>query len=205
MQEEGFHTNREINLWERFKKGDHAAFSAIYAQYIKLLLAYGNRLTPDTRIVEDCIHDLFLELWARKGHLHITRSLKLYLFKGLKRKIIQVVSSQRQADSKANGTETEEPHEFFLIQQQNASDIQHRLAKALDKLTDHQREVIFLKFYAAMDHQEISEVMQLNIQSIHNLVHRTIKVLRKELNPTDSLSPLYMYMLILLAVSLVFL
>ena len=205
MQEESFHTNREISLWERFKQGEHEAFSAMYAQYIKLLLAYGNRLTPDTRIVEDSIHDLFLELWARKDHLHITRSLKLYLLKGLKRKIIQVISSQRQTDSMVYGTETEKPHEFFLIQQQNASDIQHRLAKALGKLTDHQREVIFLKFYAAMDHQEISEVMQLNIQSVHNLVHRTIKVLRKELNPTDSLSPLYMCTLILLAAVLAFL
>jgi len=205
MQEEGFHTNYEINLWERFKKGEHEAFSAIYAQYIKLLLAYGNRLTPDTRIVEDCIHDLFLELWSRKDHLHITRSLKLYLFKGLKRKIIQVVSSQRETDSMGYGTETEKSHEFFMIQQQNASELQRRLERALDKLTDHQREVIFLKFYAAMDHQEIAEVMLLNIQSVHNLVHRTIKVLRKEFNPTDSLSPLHTYTLILLAVSLMFL
>lgn len=191
MQQEGFHTHHEIGLWERFRKGDNEAFSSIYAKYIKLLLAYGNRLTPDSHIVEDCIHDLFLELWARKDHLRINRSLKLYLLKGLKRKIIQTISSQRQIEGTADGTETEKPYEFFLIQQQNASDLQHRLSKALHKLTDHQREVIFLKFYAAMDHQEIAEVMLLNIQSVHNLVHRTIKALRKELNPTDTLSPFY--------------
>jgi RNA polymerase sigma-70 factor (ECF subfamily) len=200
MQKEGFHTNHEINLWKRFRTGDEEAFSTIYAQHIKLLLAYGNRLTPDTRIVEDCIHDLFLELWGRKDHLHIHRSLKLYLLKGLKRKIIQAVQNQRQTEGTTNsagaGIETEKPYEFFLIQQQNASDLQHRLAKALDKLTDHQREVIYLKFYAAMNHQEIAEVMLVNIQSVHNLVHRTIKMLRKEINSTDSLSPLYLYVLL---------
>jgi RNA polymerase sigma factor (sigma-70 family) len=207
MQKEGFHINHEINLWKQFKKGDDEAFSTIYAQHIKLLLAYGNRLTPDTRIVEDCIHDLFLELWSRKDHLHIHRSLKLYLLKGLKRKIIQAVQNQRQTEGTTHsaGIETEKPYEFFLIQQQNASDLQYKLSKAMDKLTDHQREVIYLKFYAAMDHQEIAEVMLMNIQSVHNLVHRIIKMLRKEINPTDSLSPLYLYVLLFLITSLIFL
>jgi RNA polymerase sigma factor (sigma-70 family) len=207
MQQEGSHINPEINLWKQFKKGDDEAFSTIYAQHIKLLLAYGNRLTPDTRIVEDCIHDLFLELWNRKDHLHIHCSLKLYLLKGLKRKIIQAVQNQRQKESAANSAdaETEKPYEFFLIQQQNASDLQYKLSKAMDKLTDHQREVIYLKFYAAMDHQEIAEVMVMNIQSVHNLVYRTIKMLRKEINSTDSLSPLYLYVLLFLITSLIFL
>lgn len=205
MQEQSSDTNHDLDLWKKFRKGDEKAFSSIYAQYIKLLLAYGNRLTSDSRIVEDCVHDLFLELWDRKEHLQIVHSLKLYLFKGLKRKVIHAISSQRQKNITAIMPETEKPHEFFLIQQQHDSDLQHNLVKAMGKLTPHQREVIFLKFYAVMDHQEIADVMQINLQSVHNLVHRTINILRKELSSIDSLSPSYVNLLILIAASLLFL
>ena len=41
----------------------------LYKKYFKILGAYGLRLNPDKDLVEDAIHDVFIELWRRKEYL----------------------------------------------------------------------------------------------------------------------------------------
>jgi DNA-directed RNA polymerase specialized sigma24 family protein len=53
---------------------------------VKALFAYGIQIVKDRAVVEDCIHDLFIELWNRKAFLSSTDSIKLYVFKSLKKK-----------------------------------------------------------------------------------------------------------------------
>src|SRR4051812_16730497 len=86
----------DIQLWDEFRRGNEQAFARIYNSHIRALLSYGTKLSADMNMVEDCIHDLFIELWDRKAFLGNTSSIKLYLFKGLKRKIIHALIKNRK-------------------------------------------------------------------------------------------------------------
>src|SRR5690606_16061393 len=75
--------------WCAFKKGDKKAFSTIYKAHIHDLLNYGYKVTSDRKLIEDSIQDLFLELWQNRERLSETTSIRFYLFKALRYKIVR--------------------------------------------------------------------------------------------------------------------
>ena len=50
----------------------------------------------------------------------------------------------------------------------------------LKGLTGRQKEIIYLRFIHEMSFDEISEIMEINIQSARNLLARSMEKLRKE-------------------------
>ena len=48
----------------------------------------------------------------------------------------------------------------------------------MQQLSSRQREAIFLKFYEEMDYQEVAAAMDINYQSVRNLIFNGIKKLR---------------------------
>ena len=49
----------------------------------------------------------------------------------------------------------------------------------MNKLSDRQREVLYMKYYSQMNNEEISEALGINNQSVRNLTHRSIEQLKK--------------------------
>jgi RNA polymerase sigma factor (sigma-70 family) len=186
----------DTKIWSEFKNGNEAAFAQIYKIHAKLLVGYGMKLTKDADLVEDCIHDLFIELWERKTFLSNTDSVKLYLLKGLKRKIFRVLATSKKKSGNTQSL-TEDinaqvvySHEAVLISTQFTNEQQERLKQGIGKLSENQREIIYLRFYASLSYEEISQLMAINYQSVKNLMFRTIKSLRKEF--TTSLISVYL-------------
>ncbi|MGB0839981.1 MAG: RNA polymerase sigma factor, partial [Chitinophagales bacterium] len=57
-----------------------------------------------------------------------------------------------------------------------------QLNSAMKKLTENQREIIYLRFYSKLDYKEIAEITNLKYQSVRNTMYRAIKVLRAAFN-----------------------
>lgn len=195
----------DTKVWDAFRQGDTVAFQQIYNYFIRVLFSYGSKLTTDHLLVEDCVHDLFVELWDRKAFLGNTTSVKLYLFKGLKRKIV------KQLVQRKNTVFTEEKltysfgitssYETFLVREQLSEEQHQKLIQAIAKLTDRQREVLFLRFHANMNYEEIARLLSLNYQSVSNIMFRAMKTLRTEMSasPATSSFPLSIALLLFLA------
>ncbi|MEO4980255.1 sigma-70 family RNA polymerase sigma factor, partial [Bacteroides ovatus] len=72
---------------------------------------------------------------------------------------------------------------------QGLSDEIHHILKGL---TGRQKEIIYLRFVHEMSFEEISEIMEINIQSARNLLTRSMEKLRKEVSSTTILFFIYM-------------
>ena len=86
----------EMALWRAFKSGDQAAFARMYQCYSRVLYGYGFRVTHDAALIEDCIQDLFIELWRTRENLSDTTSIKFYLFRSLRRRISRTINADPQ-------------------------------------------------------------------------------------------------------------
>ena len=53
------------------------------------------------------------------------------------------------------------------------------VSRLLNELPDRQKEVLFLKYYSNLKVTEISEVMNINYQSVLNMMHKAIKKMRQ--------------------------
>jgi RNA polymerase sigma factor (sigma-70 family) len=180
---------RQLNdaaLWNAFRSGNEAAFARLYHDHLRLLYAYGRRLTPDQSLVEDAIHDVFLELWERRFFLGATDSIPFYLFKALKRRLVRSLTQARLREVPLTPTEfpwfgVVASPEAERLDQEAHTERALRLRQALSHLTPHQREVLFLRFQAGLSYENIADLLQINYQSVVNLVFRAMRTLRREL------------------------
>ncbi|TAG20466.1 MAG: sigma-70 family RNA polymerase sigma factor [Cytophagia bacterium] len=180
-------TAQEQANWAFFKQGDKEAFAVLFRDYYKLLVQYGRRINPDIEVVEDCIQELFLELWQSRERIASPESVKGYLFKVLKTKIFRVYAHSQQFTDIADGAEglQEFSYEALLVAEQGNSEAKQKLEDALLGLSNRQREALYLKFYNRLSYEEMSEVMGVNYQTVRNLVHQSIKRLRSQLTLTS--------------------
>jgi RNA polymerase sigma factor (sigma-70 family) len=182
----------EYLMWNDFRKGSLEAFNAIYHNYIRLLYNYGSKITPDSSMVEDCIQDLFIELWQKRQVLSETTSIKFYLFKSLNRNIVRKLENEKRISIKRNLSESYHfevafSHEFHLMTMQIDQEQQENLDKALQTLTSRQKEAIFLKYYEKLSFEEVSVLMAINVKATYKLVTRAIEMLRKNMQKVNPL------------------
>jgi RNA polymerase sigma factor (sigma-70 family) len=174
----------ESALWGAFKKGDEKALISIFDRYANVLYNYGVKVYNDGESVKDAVQDLFIELWRNRENLSDTDSIKFYLFKALRLKLLRVKRSKARRDF-LRLSQTDDSfspsHEFFVIAEQALSEQRQRLMKMLDGLTPRQREAIFLRYFEEMSYERIAGIMEMNKQSVYNLIHAGIYQLRESL------------------------
>lgn len=78
----------EKQLVERLVRGDRHAFEVIYEAYASCLISYSRRSIPVKEDCEGIVQEIFEWLWAKRDTLHRLNSLRAYLFKMARYKII---------------------------------------------------------------------------------------------------------------------
>lgn len=178
----------DIALWEAYQQGDHQSFALLFRRYYEPLVHYGSKLTTNNDILEDCIQELFTELWQNKSQTQV-QSVKAYLFKSLKYKLFR--AHQRKTASPFNENHSdvlfEISHETLLIGKEQDAEKTARVLQALGQLSNRQKEIIYLKFYQELSYEEVSEIMNINYQAARNLLYQSIKSLKKLLTTLTAL------------------
>ena len=177
-----------ISLWIQFLDGNENAFSQLYCLFLDDLLTYGRRVGGDNEMVEDLIQDLFLKLYQKKIILEDNTRLRPFLFRALKNLIYNKLQPLPDYDFAFDLNYTID-EQLSLTQDQGLSDEIHHILKGL---TGRQKEIIYLRFVHEMSFEEISEIMEINIQSARNLLTRSMEKLRKEVSSTTILFFIYM-------------
>jgi len=166
-------------LWESFRKGDKDAYAAIFRTHYDSLFRFGSKLTRDTELLEDCIQELFIEIWQSKAGAPVL-SVRAYLLKSLKYKLLRAFRQKGKPLQLLDIGETpfELSHETFLIQEQENHEKKQMVIAALSRLTNRQKEIIYLKYYQNLSYEEVSEIMNINYQVARNLLYQAIKSLK---------------------------
>lgn len=170
----------DSKLWDAYKNGDKEAFSFLFRKYYSPLFLYGSKIMQDQNALEDCIQELFMELWKSRSQVEV-KSVKAYLFKSLKYKIYRQLS-QRKITSEAFLKEDmifELSHDTFMIHREDETERAKQLIRAFDKLSNRQKEVIYLKYYLGLSYEEVSEIMEINYQVARNLLYLALRSMKK--------------------------
>ncbi|HSC40593.1 MAG TPA: sigma-70 family RNA polymerase sigma factor, partial [Chitinophagaceae bacterium] len=143
----------------------------------------GCRFTHDTGLVKDCIQDLFLFLWHKRAAISQTPSVQNYLVKALRRRLQRALAKTTHSvmpgsDMIAFMTETESSLETDIIAKEQSAELARHIKKGVASLSRRQQEIIHLRFYLNADTGQIADIMQLNRQSVYNLLHDAIRQLR---------------------------
>jgi len=165
------------NLWKAFKEGSMEAFEAIYHRYFDIIMQQSLKLHHDKAVIEDCVHDLFVEIWNNRHNLSLPRSVKAYLLCSVHRKIIRKIRTDRN-HIQFDGLHLKEGAvpciEKQIIAEQLKCQQRKHIRKAFRFLTRRQQEALYLKFYDNLSYTEIAERMFISTAAIYNLVSKAI-------------------------------
>lgn len=173
-------------LWNEIKAGKTDAYNLLYDHYIDTLYSFGSGFSSDKELIKDSIHDLFLELYKYRKTISETDNIKNYLFKSLKRKIL---SNQKKKLRLTYREEVQdltslriESKEDNIIQEEDSDQVLAVLNRAINKLPYRQREALVLKYKAELSYDEISEIMEVSVESVRTLVYRSLKTLKESVS-----------------------
>ncbi|AXY74811.1 sigma-70 family RNA polymerase sigma factor [Paraflavitalea soli] len=181
MPENDAHADQ--NWLQQLQQNDEQALAALMKKYYASLKSYGIRFTQDEALVKDCIQEVFISLWQRRDNITTVLSLKYYLLRAVKNKVLK---SLHQKELQADMTELQDRYNFFqefsverlIIEKQVSEEKAAALRKTLSQLSPRQHEVIYLKFYQQLDHGQIADLMNISRQSVYNHLHDALQKLR---------------------------
>ena len=181
-------TEGEDLIWERFKAGSETALTYIYRNYSNQLFNYGIQFTPDRGLLKDCIQDLFEELIKRRERLSSTTSIKFYLMKAFRNRLVKALrkDKRRQESEKISldeGFQVAVSAEVRLINGQLDEAKKKLLSQKLNQLPPLQREALILYFYEGLKYQQVAEMLGIKTKSSRELVYRAIKSLEGLITP----------------------
>ena len=174
---------QEQTLWKDMISGNKKSFEDLYKQYFQALINYGFRITKNENLIEDAVQELFISIWNNRTNLSEVNEVKFYLFRSLKNRILR----QLEKDIFDKSEDVDVYLDFLnsISEEQKKIDSEQfdanldTLQRAIAHLPIRQQEVINLKYYHDFTLDEIAKLMDVNKQSVSNLLFRSYAILRK--------------------------
>jgi len=185
---ESFRNKSDQIIWEELKAGDEKAFQFIYDTNFERLINYGVQYVRDVELVKDCIQDLFVDIRTkRKSLCEITYSIKYYLFKSLRRRLLNKINRAKKISledcfEKYTDFEIKVSKEVEMINSQLSKCTKERLQKAINELPKKQKETLLCYYYEGFSYEEITSILGFSrIEYARITVSKAIKKLKKHI------------------------
>jgi RNA polymerase sigma factor (sigma-70 family) len=173
-------------IWKSLKEGDLNAFSVLFESYYPQLHNYGLKICKNTVLTEDTLQDFFLYVYEHRDNLSDLDTIAPYLFTSYKRFLLRAMKKNEKIKQTDFSIEIFADVQFSaeeLMTSQETEQFKNKnLSKLLNKLPKRQKEAIYLKYYSGLKAKEISEIMDINYQSVVNTLHKAIKSLKEEIS-----------------------
>jgi len=172
-----------LDLWQQSKAGDSVAFCRLADKLYRTLFNYATSFTNDREYIKDAIQELLIHIWEKRQTINI-QFVTIYFLKSLRNQILQEFRRNKHpflgideideiTDNQTIETEIEENETY--------SESQRRVRLAINELPKRQKEAIFLKFYEGLENEQIADMMQVNRQSVANLLFKAITTLKSQI------------------------
>lgn len=177
-----------LALWHKAKAGDKTAFCQLADAQYRPLFAYASHFTDDREFIKDSIQDVFVRIWEKRTTISI-QFVSIYLFKSLRNELLQtfrrrklpLASFQPLYNQEVGQLSDWQTIETEIEQNEADSESHDRVRQAIDGLPKRQQEVVFLKFYKGLENDQIAELMDINRQSVANLLYRALGTLKNQM------------------------
>lgn len=163
-------------IWNLCLKGDRKAFEILYRRYYPILYNYGKIYSKDADLIKNCLQNFFVKLMTNHSGLSQTASVRFYLLKAFRYALYNELKSEQIR----NGILISCPDEVLTIKADqilDEEDLSPRnilISTAFRELSSKQKEILYLYYIRELNHEEISELLNINYQSSKNLLFRSI-------------------------------
>lgn len=160
----------------RAADGDRAAFEQIYNSLVDDLYAYVRGQCRNDTVAEDIVANVFLKAWrSAKSYRPGSRTFQSWMFTIARNELRDYWRSNQRMLPMLDIDITDE-HEPATLDSKEAH---IAVTRALESLTDDQRQVVVLRYFGNKSHEEIAAIMGKREGAVRALLMRALRQMRK--------------------------
>lgn len=180
--DKAYRNSEDLELWQLAKVSDDAlAFAELHRRFAPKLYALALRKTGSSEVSEDLVQDLFVHLWLQRASIRIEKAFNLYLFTGLKNRIISHYRKQLvQHTISLNelDVETLTSQSANLVQEWlSVKEVHEIYTRELANLPEKSKYV-FEMSRSGVPNREIAEMLDLSEKTVEFHISKCLRVLR---------------------------
>lgn len=158
-----------------------ASFESMYAQYVRLVLAYCRRRTSPAE-AHDATAEVFAVAWRKRDEMPAGTETLPWLY-GVAANVLRNQARSNRRARNLTGKLGSQPQshqpspEAQVVQRAEHAEVQ----KAVDSLKPHYREVIKLVEWEGLPRETVADMMSVSRAAIDQRLHRAYKQLERRL------------------------
>lgn len=177
---------RDLDLVERHRYGDEAAFEEIYDRFGGMVYNLAWRLSNDPEEAADLTQETFLRIHRHLGKFRGGSTLKTWIYRIALNHCRSRLGRKRVWQPLAEETERRLPDPRRGPEERAlARDAERRVASALAALPRRYAEAVVLCDLEGLPYQEIAEVLGVRIGTVRSRIARGRERLRRVLEKTE--------------------
>lgn len=183
--------SRETELIREIGLGNLKAFDEIFKSFYGPLCIYAADIINNRNYAEEIVQDVFLKFWLNRASIHITTSVKSYLYRmvhnhtlnfirdyGLNREKEEVSFDDLNNRSKLLEIKTSyDVLDELLLQQ-----MEEELSAAISNLPPQCNQIFRMARYQGMTYAEIAEELKISVSTVKSQMLRAIEKLKTTLD-----------------------
>lgn len=168
-------------LYERIKEKDKDAFKEFFFLLQPEIFRFLYRFVHDKSIAEDLTQDSFIKLWLSLDKLNPQLSCRAYLYKISHNLAINHVNRNKVTTYIGDYENLLVDYSQNLEDNLNAMFLMNDYQNAINSLPERCKAVFLLSRFSGFDYSEISEILDISLQTVKNQISKALAVLRKRL------------------------
>lgn len=171
------------DLLGRLRRGDDAAYEAIFRQWYAPLVAMTAALLRDRGPAEEVVQDVMLELWRRRESITFETSLRAYLFQAARNRGLNYLRRQRVEERGEATIAAAMPSPEAADSEARESELNVAIQDAIAGLPDRCREVFELSRVQGLKYSEIATQLGISVKTVEAQMGKALRVMRERLAP----------------------
>ena len=164
------------------EKIDEKNFETLFRQHFYALVSFANHFIFDTDASKDIVHNVFINLWENREHIHLESSLKSWLFTSVKNRSLNYIRDHKKFVRNVPGLEAKAGQDPDAGDQDVVTaELEGKIKSALDKLPDACRKIFIMIRFDGLKYRETAEKLGISQKTVETQMSRAFKILRDEL------------------------
>ncbi|SFF12050.1 RNA polymerase sigma factor [Sunxiuqinia elliptica] len=185
--------NNELELIQKLKAGDSAAFETLFGLYAGKLFYFVNKYLDLKEEAEEIVQDVFLNLWKHKKEIRSEKAFKSYLYQialnnirnYFNKKLVQEKHKQLIAQN------------YLFEKEADADELDYesvikKVDQLINQLPPKRKEIFLLSRKEGLDISEIANYLNISEATVKNQITSAVAFLKKAAKETGLSNTLFL-------------
>ncbi|GAB4023296.1 RNA polymerase sigma-70 factor [Spirosoma koreense] len=171
----------EVFIRQAFDRSVREGYELLFRRYYRPLCNHAVRFVQSKEQAEDLVCEVFSNFWKGQLHLHITSSIRAYLFRALRNRIYnhlrdELTHQPSSSEFSLDIAETEDPEQILQF-----TELYQKVQGVINGLPPQCQRVFLMSRFENKKHREIADELSISIKAVEMHITKALHQLRTAL------------------------